>query len=300
MKKLRFAVFFFLTAMTGVSAEKPDFARVLRTAAPASAWITTDTGKRTGAGFFIRQDGYLATFCPIPNCKVVLSNGQTHKARLVGKDPATGLAVLQIPVNKNPVLPFATEGDLKNTQWGIALGGPHPRGRTSAIGKIAPPDSSGYIRTNAVVNQWNAGGPLLDSCGRIIGMNIPSKNVYYTAIPGPLVQKITGELICNGFVKRPYLGILVDENMKVQAVAKHSPAADSLDPGDQITKVNDRKINNPQELLGIMEKTGINSEIFLEIRRGARELSGSLILRAAPGNWWTDLFRTCPASARAL
>ena len=308
MKKLCLAIFFGLTAMLGASAAEPDFARIIRQAAPASVWIRTDNGKIAGAGFFIRREGWLATAFTVlekaENCSILTADGKTLPARLAGSDPATGIAVLQVRGESFPVLQFASSpAELSPAQWVTALGGPHPGGMTSAVGQVLRVDPAGYIRTNAVINLCNAGGPLLNERGEVAGLNLPQADGAGncpTALRGALVQKITGELIQHGFVPRPYLGILLDENMQIRAVAKHSPAADSLDPGDLLLKVNGQKLTSPQELLMILEKTGAEAEIFLEIRRGSRELSGSLILRQAPRNWYAVFPRPPAISGKAL
>ena len=268
----------------------------LRQAAPAIVKISgnrQNTSCQTN-GFLIRPDSLVTQYQTLPAGETfsVTVNGRQYTAKFAGADPVTDLAILQIPGGNFSFLRFASP---QSVQPGVKVLAAVP-GKTSS--GIITGINGTFLQMDTVTFAGSSGCPLLNLRGEVLGIHLaPHENA---ALSLDVIRNITEELIQHGFVPRPYLGILLDENMQIRAVAKHSPAADSLDPGDLLLKVNGQKLTSPQELLMILEKTGAEAEIFLEIRRGSRELSGSLILRQTPRNWYAVFPRPPAISGKAL
>ncbi len=214
--------------------------------------------KGSGSGVIYSQDGYIITNNHVvefaDNIEVILRDGRKFKAKKMGTDPRTDLAVLKIESNNLPVLQIANSDDIKIGEWVLAVGNPFgyltstvTAGIVSAKGrdlnlldqqndddyynpfqnrKNSPSPMAGieeYIQTDAVVNPGNSGGALVDVNGRLVGINsaIASKTGYYSgysfAIPSNLLAKIIGELIKNGTFERGRFGVgvvNVDEELK--------------------------------------------------------------------------------------
>lgn len=323
MKKKIGSVILFLTALAGSFAgawlygvlcppEVPDLqvtiknmeavqsgvAGVLQKARPAMVRISPEKNgqKAWFPGFLIRQDGYLATHLhAVPregNILVTTADNKLHTAEFTGADPATGVAVLKISGTGHPVFHFA---DTVQTGMWTILPGYAADGSLTVSAAILSGTGQDWIRTDVVPRQGNAGGPVLDLRGEILGMNVPpEKDGIHTALPGRILRTISAELIARGTIERPWLGIFVsslppdapEQGLLIHHVAPHSPAADSLDAGDHLLKVNGQRLTTPGDLQKILCINGIGKELFLEIRRQGRSLSGSLIPGKSPANWF--------------
>lgn len=213
--------------------------------------------KGSGSGVIYSQDGYIITNNHVvefaDEIEVILKDGRKFKAKKVGTDPRTDLAVIKIEANNLPVLTLANSDELKIGEWVIAVGNPFgyltstvTAGIVSAKGRDlnlldqqedeysysyryqkSPPTTGieEYIQTDAAVNVGNSGGALVDAQGRLVGINsaIASKTGYYSgysfAIPVNLVTKVVGELIRNGSFERGRFGVSVvnvDEELQKQ------------------------------------------------------------------------------------
>ena len=221
-------------------------------------------GEATGTGFVLNDDGYIATNAHVVdkgrNLQVTFNDGDPVKAKLVGEDLSTDLAVLKVDPSKAKLSPLPL-GDSSKAQVGdpvVAIGNPFgydhtvTTGIVSAIGRQiqAPNDFSigDAIQTDAAINPGNSGGPLIDGNGRVIGINSQiatnggSKgNVGIGfAIPVNLAKQVLPQLIKTGEVKHAYIGVTtapvtpaiadalklpVDRGALVQEVAAGSPAA---------------------------------------------------------------------------
>ncbi len=200
--------------------------------------------RASGSGVLISDDGYIVTNNHVisdqkggiaEEITVTLHNKKTFKARLIGKDPSSDLAVLKIDATELPYLVYGNSDNVKLGQWVLAIGYPltlettvtagivSAKGRTIGInerqmsptspesGKISAVES--FIQTDAAVNQGNSGGALVNVTGELIGINsaILAPNGTYAgysfAIPVNIAKKIVNDLIQYGDVKRGYLGI---------------------------------------------------------------------------------------------
>jgi len=194
--------------------------------------------RASGSGVLISEDGYIVTNNHVisngrngvaEEITVTLNNKKSYKARLIGRDPSSDLAVLKIDGNKFPFLVYGNTNSVQLGQWVLAVGYPlslettvtagivSATGRTIGInrrqtaGNESPVES--FIQTDAAVNQGNSGGALINTAGELIGINsaILAPNGTYAgysfAIPINIVKKIVDDIVRYGDVQRGYLGI---------------------------------------------------------------------------------------------
>ncbi|RYZ47985.1 MAG: trypsin-like serine protease, partial [Chitinophagaceae bacterium] len=195
--------------------------------------------RASGSGVIISEDGYIvtnnhvvtneATGSIADEINVTLANRKTYKARVIGRDPSSDIAVLKIDGNNFPYLVYGNSDQIKLGQWVLAIGYPltldatvtagivSATGRTININgrqtKRGDTPVENFIQTDAAVNQGNSGGALVNTDGTLIGINsaILAPNGTYAgysfAIPVNIVKKIVGDIIQFGDVQRGYLGI---------------------------------------------------------------------------------------------
>lgn len=201
--------------------------------------------KASGSGVIISSDGYIVTNNHVvegaEELEVVLNDKHTYKAKVIGTDPSTDLAVIQIPAQNLAALTFGNSDAARVGEWVVAVGNPFNLESTVTTGIVsakgrglgiigqrrrgnfegpAPTVDSpleSFIQTDAVVNPGNSGGALVNLKGELIGINTaiasPTGSFagYAFAVPSNLVKKVAGDLIKYGNVQRGYLGIVLDE-----------------------------------------------------------------------------------------
>jgi S1-C subfamily serine protease len=253
-----------------------------------------------------------------------LADGRDYRAELVGASPLHDIAVLRIGVDfrrPRPV-PIGTSGDLKVGQKVFAIGNPFGLDWTLTTGIVSALDRSlpaedrqsvieHLIQTDAAINPGNSGGPLLDSAGRLIGINTSiyspsgaSAGIGF-AIPVDTVMRVVPQLIRNGRYVRPTLGVQLDEgiNRRVTAalgvkgvavlrVARGSAAqAAGLQPlqlsrdgeilgGDVITAVNGGAVDSVARLRARLDDYPVGSRVTLDVWRQGRTLKLPVTLQA--------------------
>ncbi len=194
--------------------------------------------RASGSGVIISEDGYIVTNNHVisnesgsvaDEVNVTLANRQTYKAKVIGRDPSSDLAVLKIDGTKLPYLVYGNSEGIKLGQWVLAIGYPLTldatvtAGIVSATGRTININSrqtrrgdtpvESFIQTDAAVNQGNSGGALVNTDGHLIGINsailAPTGTYagYSFAIPVNIVKKIVGDIIQYGDVQRGYLGV---------------------------------------------------------------------------------------------
>ena len=273
----------------------------------------------TGSGFIWDDAGHVITNFHViegaSEATVRLSDGRDYKAGLVGASPAHDIVVLRIGVGfkRPPPVPLGTSADLKVGQKVFAIGNPFGLDWTLTTGIISAldrtlQDDSGptidhLIQTDAAINPGNSGGPLLDSAGRLIGINTAifspsgaSAGIGF-AVPVDTVNRIVPQLIRDGRYVRPALGIEIDERINrrivamtrtegvfVLGVAPGSAAeraglqAARVDSdggfvaGDVITGVEGRGVASVAELLGRLDDFSVGDTVRLEVRRAERTI----------------------------
>jgi S1-C subfamily serine protease len=325
-----------VTARGDLAADEKSTIELFKTAAPSVVYITTLQNNRflfnleqipsgTGSGFIWDDDGHIVTNAHViqnaNSAKVTLSDGTTLPATLTGGTLDYDLAVLKIdPPGKNaPRITVGTSKGLQVGQKTFAIGNPFgldhslTTGVISAIGRqiSAPPPSKmvidNVIQTDAAINPGNSGGPLLDSAGRLIGVNaqIVSPSGAYAgigfAIPVDTVNQIVTEIIATGKITRPDIGVeLADDGVArrwgvssgalILNIVKEGPADRAgLHPsrripgnriafGDVITAVDGQPVKGRDEFFKILAKQKVGEIVTLGIRRGKEEVEVKVTL----------------------
>lgn len=257
-----------------------------------------------GSGVIVDKEGYILTNNHViegaDKVKVRLNDGREFTATMKGQDPRTDLAVLHI---KAKDLPFATLGDsdkLEVGEWAIAIGSPFGLEHTVTVGVISAKGRSGlgtgnyedFIQTDASINPGNSGGPLINIDGEVVGINAmiiqPGTGIGF-AIPINMAKQILNDLIKQGKVVRPWLGISAQdltpemmEHFKVKEkegvlVSQVYPGTGAekagLTSGDIIRSVDDKIIKNVNELVKEIQKKRVGDKIKLNVIRDGKEMT---------------------------
>jgi serine protease Do len=288
--------------------------------------------RASGSGVIISDDGYIVTNNHVVSdggtgvadeITVTLSNKKTYKAKVIGRDPSSDIAVLKIDGTGFPFLLYGNSDATKLGQWVLAIGYPLTLETTVTAGIISAKGRAiginsqqsktpieSFIQTDAAVNQGNSGGALINTEGQLIGINsailAPSGTYagYSFAIPVNLVKKIVNDLIKFGDVKRPYLGIGAGESnidagdgVHIGQVAKDGAAAEiGLKPGDVITQINDVPISSWPELQGTIASYNAGDKVKISYVRDGKQLSGVAILKNKLGTM--DLVATASVGSK--
>jgi serine protease Do len=284
----------------------------------------------SGSGAIISEDGYIVTNNHVvdgaDDITVTLTNKKSFKAKVVASDPSSDLAVIKIEAKGLPFLLYGNSDDVKVGQWVLAVGYPltlettvtagivSAKGRTLEINRRqsdTPVES--FIQTDAAVNPGNSGGPLVNTEGKLIGINsaIASPTGAYAGysftIPVNIVKKIVSDLIKFGTVQRAYLGIeypkdnLSDEDKKqngikddggvyVMTVREGGAAiAAGIKKGDVITKINNMPVVSGADLIGQIATYRPGDKITLTYQRAGKEYTTSIVLKNKTGS--TDIVK---------
>jgi S1-C subfamily serine protease len=281
----------------------------------------------TGSGFIWDDAGHVITNFHViegaSEATVRLADGRSFRAALVGASPPHDIAVLRIGVGfkRPPPVPIGTSHDLKVGQKVFAIGNPFGLDWTLTTGIVSALDRSlgtesgrtidHLIQTDAAINPGNSGGPLLDSAGRLIGINtaIFSPSGAFAgigfAVPVDTVNRVVPQLIAKGRYIRPALGIAVDEALNARLarllgvegvvilqVLPDSPAAQaglqpariapdgSLIPGDVIQAVNGKPVRSVGELFSRLDDHQVGEVVTLRLLRQGKPVEVQVTLMA--------------------
>jgi putative serine protease PepD len=263
---------------------------VTTTAAARSMQPGSGTAEAQGSGFVYDTSGHIVTNAHVvdgaQSVEVTFSNGKTYDATVVGTDPSTDLAVLEVDAPSSLLVPLTLDDSSKVSVGDavVAIGSPFglqnsvTSGIVSALGRsMEAPNGftiNGSIQTDAAINHGNSGGPLLDMNGRVIGVNAQiasesggNEGVGF-AIPSNTVESIVTQLLADGSVDHAYLGVAVGEpasdtaGVEITEVRSGSPAEDAgLAVGDVVTSVDGHAITTPQELQSAVDARQPGDEI---------------------------------------
>ena len=272
----------------------------------------------SGSGVIITEDGYIVTNNHVvagdsQKITVVLADGRTKDAKIVGRDPATDLAVIKIEGSGFPTAEFGDSDGLKPGQLAIAIGNPLGMefNRSVTVGVISGLDrvlniGDGYMRliqTDAVINPGNSGGPLINGMAQVIGLNSAKLDVQAVegmgfAIPSNQVKRIVKEIIETGKVRRAFAGLsLMDRtevhvympNVKIERgvyvydVVSGGPAAKAgLRKGDAIIEFAGHAVNDWGTFVALISEQSPGNSVKTKVLRDGQELSFDIVLIEAP------------------
>ncbi|UJW80872.1 DegQ family serine endoprotease [Hydrogenophaga sp. SL48] len=256
-----------------------------------------------GSGFVVSADGLILTNAHVvrdaSEVIVKLTDRREFKAKVLGSDPKTDVAVLKIDAKDLPTVPLGSARDLKVGEWVLAIGSPFgfensvSAGVVSAKGRSLPDDSFvPFLQTDVAVNPGNSGGPLFNSRGEVVGINsqIYSQSGGYQglsfAIPIDLASQVKDQIVATGKASHARLGVSVQEvnqtladsfkldrpeGALVSSVEPGGPADKAgLKSGDVIRQVNGQRIVASGDLPALIGQSTPGSQVSLEVWRQGR------------------------------
>jgi serine protease Do len=286
----------------------------------------TQEGNSLGSGFIISADGYVVTnnhvvsadaqgsgiSATVTNVKVILADRKEYNARVVGRDPATDLALLKIEATNLPFVRFGDSTKARVGDWVMAIGNPFGLGGSVTAGIVSAlhRDIGGqydkYIQTDASINRGNSGGPMFDMNGNVVGINTAifsptGGNVGIGfAIPAEQAVSVIDQLRGTGSVKRGYLGVTfqpIDEGIAeglgldknsgelITSVESNGPAAKAgMREGDVIMKINGAAINPDNRLSYIVGGLKAGARVPLEVLRDGKRVALTVVVGERPSD----------------
>jgi|WetSurMetagenome_2_1015567.scaffolds.fasta_scaffold02182_6 serine protease Do len=277
----------------------------------------------SGSGVILTADGYIATNNHVVEdaeeggIEVVLHDKVRFKAKLIGTDPSTDLAVIKIDAKDLTAAPLGNSESIQVGEWVLAIGNPLgltstvTAGIVSAIGRNIGiiQDTYGvesFIQTDAAINPGNSGGALVNMNGEVIGINaaIATTNARYQgygfAVPVNLLKTVAADIIKYGEVKRGYIGVQISaidqttasalgmgeaKGVLVQALVEGGAAsAAGIKEGDVILSVDGKEVNKQNELQSYIATHHQGDQVTLKIFREGKTLEKKVTLRPRSGD----------------
>ncbi len=272
-----------------------------------------------GSGIIISDDGYILTNNHVvedaKQVTVSLHDKREFEAKVVGTDPSTDLAVIKIDTDGLPEAYLGNSDNIKVGQWVMAIGNPLALTSTVTAGIVSATSRNiniiqdsyrveNFIQTDAAINPGNSGGALVDLNGAVIGVNsaIATDGMtqryigYGFAIPVNLAKSVANDLIENGKVSRGYIGVQISEvdastakaiglnepkGVLIQDLVKDGAAEKAgVKQGDVIIKIDDREVNQPNELQSYVASKRAGSSVRLQLFRDGKEVEKYVTLKA--------------------
>jgi serine protease Do len=265
-----------------------------------------------GSGFFISEDGYIVTNNHVidgaDEIKVRLHDRRTLKAKLIGTDAKTDLAVLKVDGNDFKYVTFGDSDTAQVGDWVVAVGDPFGLSGTATAGIISargrdigsgPYDE--FMQIDASINKGNSGGPTFNRRGEVVGVNTAifspsggSVGIGF-AVPSNVAKGVVDELIKTGKVERGWLGVLIQpisadlaDTMDLKSqngaliadVTEQSPAnMAGLQAGDVVVAMDDEEIKTPRDLSKAIAAAGPKEKVKLDVLRDGRRRTFSVVLK---------------------
>ncbi len=254
-----------------------------------------------GSGVIVSPNGYILTNFHVveaaDDIQVSLNDGTTHKARVIGSDPESDLAILQIKAEKLPIITFGQMDDLRVGDVVLAIGNPFGVGQTVTMGIVSALGRShlgintfeNFIQTDAAINPGNSGGALVDVHGNLVGINTAiysrtgGNHGIGFAIPVSSARNIMEQIIQNGTVTRGWIGVEAQEitpelaesfglpdveGALIAGVIRGSPAdLAGVRPGDVLLAVAGKAVKNPQTMLDLIAALKPDERAGFRLRR---------------------------------
>ena len=293
---------------------------------PAVVTVVTDLGSdsfSSGSGVIISADGYLVTNNHVVEgyrgLSVVFQDGTEAEAELVGTDAFADIAVLKVEAPVPAYAPFGNSDALNPGETVIAIGSPLGDFRnTVTVGVVSATGRAldtmenfqmeGLIQTDAAINNGNSGGPLVNLAGEVVGINTlvvrggsssgQAEGLGF-AIASNIVQAVSDQLIAQGFVARPYLGIgwesitppvarandlPVDWGVYISSVEPGSPAAVAgLQPRDILVQVGDVALDEEHPFINTLWTHEVGETVAVTVVRGDERVTVEVVLGERPG-----------------
>ena len=265
-----------------------------------------------GSGVIVSDDGYILTNNHVvkgaDEIKVILYDKREFKGKVVGTDPRTDLAVVKIDARNLPTLSLGDSGNLKTGDLVLAIGNPFSLNQTitmgivSAVGRsnIGLADYEDFIQTDAAINPGNSGGALVNTSGKLVGINTA---IYSTtggymgigfAIPSDMAKAVMDNIIKHGKVIRGWLGVSIQDltpdlaksldiketaGALVSGVEKDSPADKAgLKRGDLITGIDTKEVDDSTGLRNMIASTAPGTKIDVKIIRDGKMQTETVVL----------------------
>lgn len=278
-----------------------------------------------GSGVIVSPEGHILTNNHVieqaDEIVVALNDGRETKAKVIGTDPGTDLAVLKIDLDKLPAIPFR-ETPMAVGDVVLAIGNPFGVGQTVTQGIISALGRQGlgintfedFIQTDAAINPGNSGGALIDVTGNLVGINsaIFSRNGGNMgigfAIPASLARNVMQSIIKDGKVVRGWLGVeirSIDTNtdntphgakptngVVIAGIVRGGPAAKAgLEPGDKLIRVGSSPVENASQATNLIANLKPGSTVDLVVTRGQEKAQREIELRVTMGERPTESAR---------
>ncbi len=275
--------------------------------------------EQAGSGVIIDDEGYIVTnnhvVAGAESITVTIPDGRSFDATIVGTDPLTDLAVIEIDGDDLPTASFGDSSKLEVGQWVVAIGnalglagGPTVTvGVVSALGRTIQEQGGvtlyDVIQTDAAINPGNSGGPLINLQGEVVGINTAKVTAVEVsgvgfAISANTAKMVVQELIEKGYVARPYLGISMvtvtpsiaqnydlatSEGAFITRVVAGSPADKAgLSPGDVIIRFDSQKMTSADDVVLAIRAHNIGDEVEITYLRDSKEHTASATLIERP------------------
>lgn len=272
-----------------------------------SIWSGGSLTGSSGSGVILSPDGFIVTNHHVversTDIKVTLSDKREYKAKLVGSDPSTDVALLKIDEVELPFLFFGNSDSVRIGEWVLAVGNPFNLESTVTAGIISAKGRNinilggasieSFIQTDAAVNPGNSGGALVNTAGELIGINTAiitesgSYEGYSFAVPSNLVQKVIRDLREFGEVQRAYLGVKIQdldsetardiglpnaEGVYINYITTRGAAEDAgLEAGDVVIGINNTKVKSTSELQEYVGRFRPGDQVSIEYWRGGKK-----------------------------
>jgi serine protease Do len=261
-----------------------------------------------GSGVIVSSDGYVLTNNHVvgdaaADITVSLADKREFRAKVVGLDPATDIALLKVNATGLPVIPWGDSAELRVAEWVMAIGNPFQLNSTVTLGIVSAKGRANvgvaayedFIQTDAAINPGNSGGALVNSRGQLVGINtaIYSQSGGYQgvgfAVPSNLARRVMTDLIKYGDVRRGSLGYVevrplttrVAEQLRVPAdkgvwiyrIRRDAPAYEAgLRPGDAIVSLNGKPLEDAAQLARAVADAPIGSTMALGVYREGKKI----------------------------
>lgn len=273
-----------------------------------------------GSGVIISNDGYVVTNNHVvqdaSEIEVTMNDKRAFKARIIGNDPSTDLALIKIEAEDLPHLNYGNSDKVMVGEWVLAVGNPFNLTSTVTAGIVSAKARDinilgsnsaieSFIQTDAAVNKGNSGGALVNTQGELIGINaaIASNTGFYEgysfAIPVNIVKKVVADFMEFGAIQRAFIGVVIREmdadlakekgmdeikGVCVVEISEGSGASEAgIREGDIITTVNGSQVNTVSSLLEIIGQHRPGNKVLVSIIRDGRKKEFSVLLRNANG-----------------